>query len=122
MSAFTDSLRSFTLKCEARNQAIFVNTVSAVKSSITDGSPLTGSPGQPVRSGTLKNSWQASFDSATSATISTNIVYAEPIEEGVGPYGPLVLRSATGGFHSVRLTRAGFDHIVSDEAKKAGAA
>lgn len=119
MSAFAEQLHAFTLKVEARNQAIFVNTVSAVKSSITDGSPLTGAPGQPVDTGALKNSWQMAFNSATQATISTNIKYAPVIEEGIGRYGPLTLRSQVGGFGSVKLTRAGFNHLVADETQKA---
>ena len=68
---------------------------------------------QPVDISTLKNSWQITFPDPNTAQTATNIIYAKPIEDGVGVYGPLTLRSKTGGFHSVKLTRAAWPKIVT---------
>jgi len=117
--SFTGDVRSFGLAVTARNQRVFVNTAAAVKDSITDGSSLTGSPGQPVQTGHLKASWQLTFQSQQEALISTNTVYALQIEDGISWRGtPLTLRSAVGGFHSVKLTVLNFDRLVAAEAQK----
>lgn len=107
----------------------------AVHQSIQEGSPITGAPGQPVGQygpgynegsvgGTLKGSWQVTFPSPEIAEITTNLVYAKPIEDGVGKYGPLRLRSSVGGFHSVALTRINFprlvDHVLNADIRPAG--
>lgn len=112
--AFANDLAAFTAKVEARQRAVFVNTAVAVKDSITVGSAVTGAPGQPVDTGNLLNSWQLMFPTADVAEITTNTEYAPAIEEGMGKDGPMTLRSAVGGFHSVALTRAGFDLLVND--------
>jgi hypothetical protein len=114
---FASDLAAFTAKLKARNQAVFVNTVSAVEASIKVGSAVTGSPGQPVQTSNLLNSWIPRFESATSATISTNVVYAPIIEDNIRG---ATLRSAVGGFHSVRYTVAGFERLVAVEVRRAG--
>ena len=48
MTEFADLLREFAAKVERRTQTVFLNTVSAAHESITIGSAVTGSPGQPV--------------------------------------------------------------------------
>jgi hypothetical protein len=116
--SFAADIQAFIMKAERVTQDVFVNVVAATHTSITDGSAVTGAPGQPVDTGALKASWQLEYDTPTSALISTNIAYAEGIENGIGPHGPLTLRSAVGGFHSVALTRAGFANIVADEGAK----
>lgn len=117
--SFADDVRRFAVKADGITKDVFVNVVAATKDSITDGSAVTGSPGQPVETGYLKGSWQPEFESDTVALISTNVAYAPVIEDGVGKYGPLTLRSEVGGFHSVALTVAGFGALVADEARKA---
>ncbi len=119
MSGFGDTVRSFGLEVSARNQRVFVNVAAAVKDSITDGSNLTGSPGQPVDTGNLKSSWQLTFPTPTEAQISTNVVYAPQIEDGVTWRGtPITFRSSVGGAHSVKLTVLNFDRLVAAEASK----
>lgn len=115
MSAFDDALKRFAVKVETQSQAVFVNVASAVQHSITDGSAVTGAPGQPVDTGNLKASWHLEFETPTSALISTNVEYAPIIEYNERG---ATLRSKVGGFHSVALTRAGLPLIVADEAKK----
>lgn len=128
---FADDVRRFALKADGITTDVFANVVSATAASITDGSAVTGAPGQPVDTGNLKASWQTEFESDNEALISTNVEYASFIEDGVVPLGSrrgnatgrtqqrLTLRSDVGGFHSVALTRAGFGGLVDDEARKA---
>lgn len=117
---FADDLNDFTRKVERRRKDIFVGFAVAVRDSVVEGSPVTGAPGQPVDIGNLKASWQLTFPSATLARVTTNVPYAPPIEDGVGPYGPMTLRSEVGGWHSVKLTRAGrqalLDQVVREVA------
>lgn len=101
---------------------IFAQVASDALDSIQNGSAVTGSPGQPVDTGALKASWQLVLEK-DHATIGTNLVYAIPIEDGTGKYGPLHLRSEVGGWHSVKLTANNLDRIVTDvTARVRGAA
>lgn len=116
---FGEDLKLFADKVEGRARRVFVGSVNRVQESVVDGSPLTGAPGQPVDTGNLRASWQQTYPADWIGEVSTNVVYAEPIEEGVGPHGPMTLRSQVGGFHSVKLTRAGWDRIVNHETTTA---
>lgn len=119
---FSEELNRFSRKLPPMAHDVFVNVASAVKQSITDGSAVTGAPGQPVQTGNLKASWQLTFESPTEALIATNVEYAPAIEEGIARGGkPMHLRSQVGGFHSVALSAAGLQRICDDEARKLGA-
>jgi hypothetical protein len=87
------------------------------KESITDGSELTWSPGQPVQSSRLKDSWILELSEWVAVIVSRGVPYAKAIEEGVGPHGPLTLRSEVGGWHSIKLTKAGMSKIVAAATK-----
>lgn len=100
-------------------QSVFVGTATEALRSIKEGSELTGAPGQPVDTGNLRNSWLLEFPDQDHATISTNVIYAEAIEDGTGRFGPLHLRSSVGGWHSVAATAANIDRIVESEKRKA---
>jgi len=125
--SFDAEVRAFVLKTEAVTKNVLVDVAVAVKGSIVDGSVITGAPGQPVDTGALRASWILSYPSATMAEISTNLVYAPIIEDGVrslrgkrgdagvskgGSTLALTLRSQVGGWHSVRYTVAGFQRLV----------
>jgi hypothetical protein len=112
--SYTDDLRAFTAKVESRQRDILVGCVDAVHGSVTQGSAVTGAPGQPVDTGDLLASWQETFPEEWVGQTATNVEYAPQIEEGVGEHGPLTLRSQVGGFHSVALTRMNFDLVVKD--------
>lgn len=113
---FQSDLADFVRKTEAKRRAVFVNTVSATKDSIVNGSPLTGAPGQPVDTANLRDSWDHQFQaSGEAATIFTNVEYAPIIEDNIRG---ATLRSQVGGFHSVKLTVAGFQRIVDAETRK----
>lgn len=111
---FSEDIDRFIAKIETGVPGLLAASAALAKTSIVEGSEITGAPGQPVDTGNLKNSWQLEFLSPTEAMISTNVDYARPIEDGVGPNGPMTLRSAVGGFHSVALTMNGFDRIVAE--------
>lgn len=129
MTTFSEQGRASSLELVAGSQAAFVRTVQLTRDSIVDGSAITASPGQPVGQygpgyqpgkvgGTLKASWQTEFLSPTEAIIATNVPYAQPIEDGIGPHGDLTLRSTVGGFHSVKQTVAGFPLIVEEAVRE----
>jgi hypothetical protein len=113
MSTFGDQLKTFTVRTTKRlTEDVFPHVVLEAKRSIVFGSEITGAPGQPVDTGALRNSWQHEFEGPLLAHVTTNLEYAEPIEEGIGPHGALTLRSEVGGFHSVKQTIAAFPRIV----------
>jgi hypothetical protein len=110
--SFLDEVNAFAHDTEQRATAVFNTTVELTKQSWQFGSELTGSPGVVVDSANLRNSIVRQNASPTEATISTNVEYAQAIEDGVGPHGPLTQRQPVGGFHALALTVAGFDRIV----------
>lgn len=113
---FGSQLRYWHAKVEKAELGVFVNAASAVKDSIVSGSPITGAPMLPVETGNLRNGVQLEFDAPDSALIYTNVEYAEYVEDNV--------RGVTfrvGGPHGWKLTRAGFQRIVDDEAQKVAA-
>ena len=115
--SFADDLARFATKTQGKSNALFTNVASGVKESIVNGSAVTGAPGQPVDTGTLKASWQLTFESKNAALVSTNVAYAPVIEDNIRG---ATLRSEVGGFHSVKLTVGGFDRIVESELAKLG--
>jgi hypothetical protein len=117
---FSDDLDRFLADLERRRRDLFVGVATETLRSIQEGSPLTGAPGQPVDTGNLRASWQLLFESETTALIQTNVIYAPGIEEGLSMTTGqrLVQRSPVGGFHSVKMTRAGFQRIVAAVAQE----
>lgn len=109
---FGDDLKLFAENLDNRLREVFTESTVEVHRSVVEGSEVTGAPGQPVDTGALRASWTPELLSELLWQDSTYLDYAEPIEEGVGPYGQLTLRSAVGGFHSVALTRGGWQRIV----------
>lgn len=131
MGTFADQVAAFRRKVEQRARDVHTVAADLAHQSIVEGSPLTGAPGQPVDTGNLRASWQRIIDGPLEQRIVTNTVYAPFIEDGVRPGAvagtgedgtldpikapdtQLTLRSQTGGFHSLKLTRAGWDRIVA---------
>lgn len=112
--AFNDDLNRFARKLDKRVQDIFVGATGEVQKSVVDGSSVTGAPGQPVDTGALRSSWIPEFTSQVTWQTTTGLVYAPIIEDAVG----ITLRSAVGGFHSVKLTRGGWANIVDHERRR----
>lgn len=129
--SFESDIAAFSAKLRQRTNDVFLNTVSAVHHSITDGSAVTGSPGQPVGQygpgyhpgevgGELKASWQIIPEAPMVRLIATNEPYARANEYGIrDDNGPYNQRSTVGGRHSVALTVAGFQRLVDIEVKLA---
>ena len=117
---FSEDIKRFNAKVENLTQEVFVGVVAEAKDSIVNGSPLTGSPGQPVDTGNLRDSWQTEFKDENTAVISTNVVYAPQNEDGISRPSGVEYRqkSAQGGRWSVALTRAGIQNIVDDVVNK----
>lgn len=122
MSDFGAQLRAFNAKQQRMTRDLFVNVAAASLDAIQNGSSVTGSPGQLVRSGNLKASFQLTFPSASIAEISTNVIYARQMEEGTRDGKALTQRSTVGGFHSIAKLITGFSRLVQSVAAKRGGA
>ena len=109
---FMDEVRQFQIKAEQRARDIHNGIADLAYSSIVEGSPVTGAPGQPVDTGNLKASWQNTVEGPLTRLLSTNVIYAPIIEDGSRAGRALTLRSKVGGFHSVKLTIAAWPRIV----------
>lgn len=146
--SFGDDLAFFRDKVVRRSRLVFLGSVDGIHDSVVEGSTVTGAPGQPVDVGNLLGSWQQTYPEEWVGQTATNVEYARAIEEGQqGEYTTtphtrviretgqvidvaggtrvtprkMTLRSAVGGFHSVKLTRAGWKKVVAaavaDEAQ-----
>jgi len=133
-------IKAFEAKIKQRIKTVHVNVAKKLEDSVrlgtrTDAGRITGSPGQPVDTGYLRNSWQLDFPSELLARLTTNVAYAPAIEEGVrSAYDPAGEdrppeydkeaarafggRSEVGGNHSVKLTRAGFEKLVRQAVRE----
>jgi hypothetical protein len=133
--SFGEDLRLFAVKVEGRARDVFIGSATEVHNSITNSSPVTTAPGQPVDTGFLKGTWLLSFPEDWISEVATNASYARIIEEGgdrseYDPEGvarPADLESKggtnrkgpsqVGGPHSVLLTRSNWDKLVQDQVR-----
>lgn len=111
---FATDLAAFDAKIRTRQKIIFFDTANALHKSIKFGSSVTGSPGQPVDQGDLRNSWHPEHLAPFLFATSSPLAYAPGIELGrdMRTGKRLVLRSAVGGFHSVMRTKDQFQKLV----------
>lgn len=114
--SFGLDVKRFSEKAMNHARKIADRATEMAYSSIVEGSPLTGAPGQPVDTGALKGSWIIQFGPLRNE-ISSHLIYAPMIEDGTRAGRALVLRSQVGGFHSLALTRIAWSKIV-DEATR----
>lgn len=119
MSAFQDALDTFARDARERLLDCAQFAFEEVQESVVHGSALTGAPGQPVDTGFLRSSWVASIVAQGVQEISTNVAYAEFIEDGGNDLAAFTLRSEVGGWHSVKLTEAAWLDIVDVARRKA---
>lgn len=128
--SFGDDVKAFAAKVERRARDLHNGVCNLAFSSIVEGSPVTGAPGQPVDTGYLKGSWQNVPEGPLTRVIMTKVAYAPVIEENTraafDPAGEMPpprpkgergagtrrIKSTVGGPHSVALTRAGWQRIV----------
>lgn len=106
--SFADQMQRIVGKHIARLESVPAGVDAEVFRSIVDGSEVTGAPGQPVRSGRLKASWQQERTGDESVAASDS-PYARAVEENVGD-----VHYENGGPHSVELTVVGFPRIVQE--------
>ncbi len=116
---FQRDIEDFLVELDLRQKRLREEAVQRAFDGIRHGDEITGAPGQPVDTGNLINSWQIDKVSDTTTRIFTAVIYAPGIEDGV-LYGSggnvkaqLTLRSQVGGFHSVKMTVAGWQDIVN---------
>ena len=136
--SFADDIKRFGAKVDKRAKALHDGVSDLAFSSIVEGSPVTGAPGQPVDTGFLKGSWQPIIEGPLTRLIVTNVAYAPVVEDntrtaydprgvqrppreefakgGTNRKGP----STVGGNHSVKLTRAAWGRIVEFVMKGLG--
>lgn len=112
---FSGDLARFTSKTERRTQDVFATLVVLAHESIQTGSSITGAPGQPVDTGTLRNSWGIEFESATRALIATPVEYADAIEDNVRG---VTFRNH--GPHSRKLTIASGGLLAEEANRRVG--
>lgn len=118
--SFERDLKQFLIKVESRVPAVALSVAVKAHASIKEGSPVTGAPGQPVDTGFLRNSWIIE-PGRVQHVIRTNAEYAPRIEDGISESGsPMRLRSAVGGFHSVKLTIAGASALQAEALRELG--
>jgi hypothetical protein len=79
---FSQQLKDINQNTVRRTRTLFDNTKGEVRRSIRDGSALTGSPGQAVDTGFLRDSWKDSSEGWV-WQYSTPARYARLIEEGM---------------------------------------
>ena len=113
MSAEGDVLRALA-SLEGLTEQAFGVVMVRVENSIKFGDPVTGAPGQPVDKGDLLRSYLTEYVTPLHASTTSPLPYAEPIDDGIGPHGPLTLRSEQGGFGSVKQTAANLQALVDD--------
>lgn len=94
-------------RVQPKYRRVFVAFCNDVGSSIRDGSPVTGAPGQPRRTSNLYLSWIDEFLSRFRWQMSTNVSYAPFVEDNVRN-----VRFRNGGAHSVKLTILGANRLM----------
>lgn len=98
---------------------VHADTVDLALESIVNGSSLTGAPGQPedLRQG----QWAVTSESLDSK-ISTTDSSAQAVEDGISHFNghPITLDHPGGGFHSVALSRLGFDKLATAAVNRVG--
>lgn len=122
--SFASDLHRFALKVEERNRAVFVGTTVEVLRSMTEGSEITGAPGQPVDTEALKGDFyaNANFPEQWKWETGTNKEYGVVVEYNLptpsGKKFSEVQVSPVGGTGSRAATQANWDKIVDGEVAK----
>lgn len=114
-----DKVQKWAARKKVQKAQVVNNIVRHIYQSIVYGSPVTSAPGQPVKTGNLRDAWVillTSFGQRVQCDM-VKAPYAKIIEDGIRAGRQLVLRSKVGGFHSVKLTVAGYELIVRYERR-----
>ena len=111
--SFIDDIHRYQRRRDERFRNIFVACTELIQESITNGSRVTGAPGQPVDTGALRGSWSPRFVGRWAWRTSTKLVYAPVIERG-----NYKQKSEVGGPHSFELTRVAWERIVAEAERR----
>lgn len=109
---FADQLDGFASLLNDRQAMVFGAVVDHTRASIVEGSPVTGSPGQPVDTGELRDSWKVRYERPGVAVIASDAPHALAVEINVRG-----ITYSNHGPHSVALTRAGFATLAKRVAR-----
>lgn len=112
---FSKQLDRQVQEVKRRERLLYKAVTNHAFRSIRFGSDVTGAPGQPVDTGALLRSWKLRRGAGRKAIMESDIYHAPIIEDN---RRGARLRSKVGGFHSVRLTRMGWNRIVQFELRK----
>jgi hypothetical protein len=109
--SIAQQLAAFNTRLRRKVNVLPVQAVDEVFRSIVYGSEITTAPGQPVDKGTLRDSWvreevEPGIERITSTDNPLKVASIENNWRGA------TLKSSVGGFHSVAITRLGFNRIV----------
>lgn len=115
--SFGLDVKRWSEKAANRARAIADQATVLAHQSIVEGSPLTGAPGQPVDTGALRASWVIEFGPLRN-TVTSPLIYAPMIEDGLREGRALMLRSKVGGFHSLALTRIAWGRLVEEATRQ----
>lgn len=114
--SFAGDVAAWTHTVPQLAQQTFERSVDGLFISVVDGSPITGSPGQPVgETGELRDSWRKEIR-ADEAQIFTDHPGAPTIEAGLREGRRLTFHR--GGPHSLKLTIASWPAIVAEAVQQ----
>jgi hypothetical protein len=117
--AFAGDLRAFSIRLSGRARATYDGVVAETWTSLVNGSPLTGSPGQPVgETGDMRASWFKQLAGPWVTEMLTHDPGARTIEGGRRLGRRLHRRVTQGGFHSLKLTMIHFGRILSSVVRQ----
>lgn len=114
---FRKFLKSFATMTKRREAQFFTRIVNHAERSMRFGSLTTGAPGQPFKTGNLRDKSFTRLGSIASREVELGF------DLSIAPYAPIIenrlnninLRSSTGGFHSIKITHLNFILIMRQE-------
>lgn len=115
MSGWDSSPETFVTDTLDRLKRVHDACVLEVRESLGTGSTITGALGQPMDKDQLRRSFQHAPIRAWVDEIATDKKYAQSIEDGIGPHGPLTKRDLHGDigqFHNREATMQGWPKLV----------
>lgn len=110
--SFSGAVQKFGLHVGNLGDAVHVAATDLLFESIVEGSPITGSPGQPYASGALHDSWTKTFPDKYTGVVATNSSYAPAVEENLKG---MVFKNH--GPHSLKLSVVGWLKIVEQAVR-----
>ena len=116
-AAFAAFIRRHVDMTKRREAQLYTRVVNHAERSMRFGSRTTGAPGQPFRTGNLRDDAFYREGSVAGRNVAMGF------DLNIAPYAPIIehqlgdieLRSEVGGFHSIKLTTNNFSRILREE-------